>query len=244
MRFNHPLQLEIMKLSILIPCYNEERTILEIIKRVKEVPLPELEKEIIIVDDGSTDGTRELLKSLPPSPELSIIFHTKNKGKGSAIQTALSRATGDICIIQDADLEYNPSEYPKLLSPILHGQAPVVYGSRYHAARSDPAQRFRLFRYGVLFLTRFINYLYGSTLTDEATDYKVFKHDILTSLVLRENGFGFCPEVTCKLLKKGIEITEVPVRFTSPRSFKDGKKIRWTDGLVAFWIILKYRIIS
>ena len=226
------------KLSIIIPVYNESDTILDILDIVKKVPLKNIEKEIIIVDDYSTDGTRVLLRKIKDK-SVKVIFHDKNCGKGSAIRTALVCATGDFTIIQDADLEYNPNEYYKLLGPLLNGEADVVYGFRNLKNRHYYAS----FYMGVKFLTSLANFLYGMNITDEATCYKVFRTDLLKSLNLKCNKFEFCPEVTAKIGKRKIKIVEVPISY-NPRKFEEGKKIKAFDGVVAIWTLLKYKFID
>lgn len=224
-----------MILSIIIPVYNEKDTILHILQKVLSV---NIEKEIIIVDDGSTDGTREILKNLQiPNVRLKVIFHEKNLGKGMAIRSAIKEVKGDIVIIQDADLEYDPNEYPKLIEPILQGKAKVVYGSR--VLKKNPKASF-LFYLGGRFLSFLTNLLYGTKITDEPTCYKVFSADVLKSINLECRRFEFCPEVTAKIAKKGYKIIEVPISYR-PRSVKEGKKIRWRDGFYAVWTLIKYR---
>jgi glycosyltransferase involved in cell wall biosynthesis len=225
------------KISIIIPVYNEQNTIKKIVGRVEEV---ELEKEIIIVDDGSKDGTKDFLKSINKN-SVTVLYHEHNMGKGQAIRTALPFVTGDIIIIQDADLEYNPGEYPKLIEPIEIGKAQVVYGSRTLDRKFHPAsfQNF-VFCLGGKTLSSLTNFLYGSNITDEPTCYKVFKADILKSLNLQCRGFEFCPEVTAKILKQGIKIHEVPISV-KPRSIKEGKKISLKDWFIAVGILIKHR---
>jgi len=227
-----------MKLSVIIPVYNERITIEEIVKRVEKV---NVSKEIIIVDDSSTDGTREFLKGLKMA-NVRIIYHDKNAGKGQAIRTALPFVTGNIVIIQDADLEYNPEEYYKLIEPIEKGKAEVVYGSRILGKKfhSVSFQNF-IFYLGGKSLSILTNFLYGSDITDEPTCYKVFKTDILKSLNLQCIGFEFCPEVTAKILKQGIKIHEVPISAFA-RSVKEGKKIRLKDWFIAVWTLIKYSL--
>jgi len=227
-----------MKLSVIIPVYNERITIEEIVKRVEKV---NVSKEIIIVDDGSTDGTKGILKSFNMD-NVTIIHHEHNLGKGQAIKTALLVAQGDIIIIQDADLEYNPEEYYKLIEPIEKGEAEVVYGSRVLDKKFRPVsfQNF-IFYLGGKSLSMLTNFLYSSNITDEPTCYKVFKTDILKSLNLQCIGFEFCPEVTAKILKQGIKIHEVPISAFA-RSVKEGKKIRLKDWFIAIWTLIKYRL--
>ena len=232
-----------MKLSIIMPVYNEKNTIEEIIRRVSGVE--GIEKELIIVDDFSTDGTREFLKknmgncSIPQGTEaVKILFHDKNLGKGMAIRTGIRNVTGDMVIIQDADLEYDPNDYLKLIKPIVEDGADVVYGSRILSHKNKKSY-LRYFIGGQL-VTWLTNLLYRSSLTDEPTCYKLFRTNVLKSIKLNCTRFEFCPEVTAKVRKKGIKITEVPISY-EPRKIKEGKKIRWKDGLQAIWTLLRYR---
>ena len=224
------------KLSIVIPVYNEEKTILEILKRVEVVELPDLEKEIIIIDDGSTDGTKEILKNL--ERQYKVLYHFNNQGKGAALRTGLRQVSGDFVIIQDADLEYNPQEYPRLLESIIQNKADIVYGSR--NLKDNPRFK-KSYYWGVLFISWLTNILYGSKLTDVYTCYKVFKTPILKNLDLKSNGFEFEEEVTVKALKKKYRILEIPISYC-PRSFVEGKKINWRDGIKAILVMIKYRI--
>jgi glycosyltransferase involved in cell wall biosynthesis len=224
-----------VKLSVIIPVYNETRTIRELLERVKAV---EIEKEIILVDDFSTDGTREYLRSIENQPGLKVVFHPRNMGKGRAIRTAIPHVTGDVVVIQDADLEYDPRDYHKLVAPIVEGRVSVVYGSRYSNPENDlPLTRFKV---AVLLLTVMANVLYGARITDEATCYKAFKSDVLKGIPLKCRRFEFCPEVTAKVRKRGYRIEEVPISFKY-RTAKEGKKIGWRDGLEAVLTLLKYR---
>lgn len=224
------------KLSIIIPVYNERETILDLIKIVKSVNLTNnLEKEIIIVDDCSTDGTRLLLEKV--ENEHKIIYHNKNQGKGAAIRTALGEISGDIIIIQDADLEYNPHEYNNLLKPILAGETSVVYGSRF-LKKHQP--RYLLFYRGNQFLSWLLSFLHGQKITDIETCYKMIKREVLDGLTLKSNRFNFEPEITSKILKRGHKILELPISYKS-RSFSLGKKIKWHDGLAAIFCIIKNR---
>lgn len=223
------------KLSIIIPVYNERKTLLEIVRRVKEAPVLNLEKEIILVDDGSFDGTREILKSL--ESENRVIYHHKNQGKGAALRTGFREATGDIILIQDADLEYDPKEYENLIRPILEGKTDVVFGSR--NLKKNPKSSLRYYFGGVL-TNWFLNIMCGSRLTDFWTCYKVFRAPVIKNLKLESNGFDIEEEMTIKLLKNGVKILEVPINYF-PRNFQEGKKIKPKDGLIAIWKILKYR---
>jgi glycosyltransferase involved in cell wall biosynthesis len=223
-----------VKLSVVIPVYNEKDTVLSIIDRVQQV---DLDKEIIVVDDGSTDGTRQLLQQLN-LPDVRVLLHDRNRGKGAAVRTAVAQATGDYVIIQDADLEYDPSEYPRLLQPILEGSADVVYGSRFQGTFERMSF---IHRIGNQALTVLTNWLYGSALTDMETCYKVAPTTLLQSLKLRSRGFEFEPEVTAKLLKHGCKIVEVPITYVA-REVSEGKKINWRHGIPALLTLLRYRI--
>jgi len=220
-----------MKLSVIIPVYNEINTIAEIIERVKGVPI---EKEIIVVDDGSTDGTRERMGNISG---IKVLKHKSNLGKGVAIRTGLALAKGELTIIQDADLEYDPNDYLKLIEPIDKGEADAVYGSRNLGNNKSGA---KAYKWGGIFLSHLANLLYGLRITDEATCYKLFKTDILKSLNLKCQRFEFCPEVTAKLAKRKYRIKEIPIFYT-PRSLSEGKKIGWTDGLSAIFTLIKLR---
>ena len=223
-----------MKLSVVIPVYNEKNTILCVIDRVRDV---ELEKEIIVVDDCSTDGTREILQTLPPSDDLKIILQPQNAGKGAALRKGFSSVSGDIVVIQDADLEYDPAEYPDLMQPILANKADVVFGSRFLGG----PHRVLLFWHSVgnRFLTTLSNMLTDLNLTDMETCYKVFRADILKKITLRENRFGFEPEFTAKVGKARFRIYEVPISY-SGRDYSEGKKIGWKDGVAAIYFIFRY----
>jgi len=225
-----------MKLSVIIPVYNEKNTVLELLRRVEAVPLS-LDKEIIVVDDFSTDGTREVLAGLG-RPDIKVLFHAKNMGKGSALRTGFSQATGDIVLVQDADLEYDPAEYPGLLAPILDGRADVVYGSRFLGG----PHRVLFFWHSVgnRFLTSLSNVVTNLNLTDMETCYKVFRGDVLRKLSLKSRRFGFEPEVTIKVAKLKCRIYEVPISYAG-RNYSEGKKIGWKDGVAALWHILRYR---
>jgi glycosyltransferase involved in cell wall biosynthesis len=224
-----------MKVSIIIPVYNEKDTILKILYQIENVKLKDIEKEIIVVDDFSTDGTREILKGLG---NYKIVFHDKNKGKGAALKTGYKHATGQIIINQDADLEYDPQFYNELLKPILNNEAEVVYGSRMLGKHKD---MYFLHFLGNNFLTIATNLLYGCRITDMETGYKVFKKEVLNNINLKSDRFDFEPEITAKLLKKGYKIKEVKIDFDNPRSFNEGKKITWRDGLMHFLYLVKYR---
>ncbi len=224
-----------MLLSIIIPVYNEIGSIGEIISKVNESPY---EKEIIIVDDYSTDGTREYLKGLKGN-HITTIFHDRNQGKGAALRDGIAHAKGDVIIIQDADLEYDPKEYPKLLEPILSGKADVVYGSRF---LGGPHRVLYFWHYmGNTIVTLLSNMFTNLNLTDMETGYKVFKREVLDGIVIESNRFGFEPEITAKLAKKRCRIYEVPISYYG-RSYEEGKKITWRDGIKAFFTILKYNV--
>ena len=240
-----------MKLSVIVPVYNEIATINEILRRIRGVRLAVpigygeengvvtlLEREIVVVDDGSTDGTRDRLRALEGEPDLVIIFHECNQGKGAAVRTGLRQATGDILLVQDADLEYDPRDYPTLLQPILERRAEAVYGSRFRGPT-----RAMLFWHmvGNRFLTLVTNILYDTTLSDMETCYKVFSREIAQQLDLKATGWGFDPEITAQILKRGYRIYEVPISYTG-REFEEGKKISWRDALTVLWTLLKYRL--
>jgi glycosyltransferase involved in cell wall biosynthesis len=241
--------MESFKLSIIMPVYNETRTLHKILARVVRTPL---RKELIIVDDGSTDGTVEILRDTSSLKqtlsqeaeadfELKILFHERNKGKGSAIRTAIPAITGDIALIQDADLEYDPSEYPLLISPILEGRADVVYGSRFMG--SPRRVLFFWHMVGNQFLTLLSNMLTNLNLTDMEVGYKVFRTDVLKQITLRSNRFDFEPEVTARIAHGGFRIYEVPVSYAG-RTYAEGKKINWKDGFHALQAIVRYNLID
>jgi glycosyltransferase involved in cell wall biosynthesis len=227
------------KLSIIIPVYNEKNTILKILDKVKKADTLSLSKDIIIVDDFSEDGTREILKNIRDK-KIKISCHNENRGKGSAIRTGLKLATGDIVLIQDADLEYDPDDYKKLLKPIVEGKAKVVYGSRFEAIKKNLSKMYKLHYIGNLFLTFVTNILYGVKISDMETCYKVFKKEVVKDIKLKAARFDFEPEITAKILKKGYDIHEVPIRFYG-RKFDEGKKITWIDGIKAVYFLVKYR---
>ncbi|MFA6436999.1 MAG: glycosyltransferase family 2 protein [Candidatus Paceibacterota bacterium] len=225
-----------MKLSIIIPIYNEKLTVNEILKKVIEL---DIDKEIIIVDDGSVDGTRDLLSEiiLNNDQNLKIILLERNFGKGYAIREGLKYVNGDVVVIQDADLEYDPQDLLRLIKPIQDGLAEVVYGSRTRGKNQISSPTFYL---GGLFLSLLTNFLYNTRITDEPTCYKMFKKEIIKGLDLKCSHFEFCPEVTAKIAKKKIKIYELPIKYF-PRNKKHGKKINWKDGLVAILTLIKYR---
>ncbi|TMC57527.1 MAG: glycosyltransferase family 2 protein, partial [Chloroflexi bacterium] len=208
-----------MKLTVIIPAYNEKSTICEIVQRVRAV---ERHDQLIVVDDGSSDGTRELLRQLEPSDDLTVLFHQTNRGKGAAVRTGLEHATGDIILIQDADLEYDPREYPALLQPIIEGRAQVVYGSRFLGGPRKAM--FFSHMVGNVLLTFITNILFDTILSDMETGYKVFRADVLKGMPLRARRFEFEPEITARVLRKGIRIYEVPISYNG-REYWEGKKI-------------------
>lgn len=226
-----------------MPVYNERQTVEEIVRRVLAVDLDGIHKELILVDDGSTDGTREVLNTLGRQdlPGVKIVLHHQNQGKGAAIRTGLGHANGDLIVIQDADLEYDPRDYVVLLQPILDGKADVVYGSRF----MGPHRAFNfLHMLGNKFLTLITNVLYNTILTDMETCYKVFRVEVLRNIRIRSNRFDFEPEITAKVLKRGYRVFEVPISY-SGRDLDEGKKISaWRDGLPALWALIKYRFVD
>ncbi|MCE1254202.1 MAG: glycosyltransferase family 2 protein [Anaerolineae bacterium] len=225
-----------MKISIVIPCYNEINTIRDLFEKVMAAPLP-CERELVVVDDCSKDGTRDLLKEYTQAP-FKVVFHEVNQGKGAALRTGFSEASGDIIIIQDADLEYDPNEYGKLLAPILAGKADVVYGSRFIGGESHRVLYF-WHSLGNQFLTLLSNMFTNLNLTDMEVCYKVFKRDILKEISLKEDRFGFEPEFTAKVARLGCVIYEVGISYYG-RTYHEGKKINWKDGVRAVYVILKY----
>ncbi|MBP5671636.1 MAG: glycosyltransferase family 2 protein [Victivallales bacterium] len=228
-----------MRLSVIIPVYNEVKTVANVIEQVRKCGVPEL--EIIVVNDASTDGTKELLDKLPPANDLVILHHEHNMGKGAGIRTAQAHVTGDVVIIQDADLEYSPSEFPSMFRPIENGLADAVFGSRY-SGREILVDSFWHY-FGNKFLTLVSNIFSNLHLTDMETCYKMIRADIFKSLKLECNRFGFEPEVTAKLSKLRCRIYEVPIAYQA-RPFDAGKKIGWKDGVAAIWYILKYNLFS
>ncbi|MAH33639.1 glycosyl transferase [archaeon] len=227
------------KLSIIIPVYDEEKTILDIIGKVKKVNLKNIKKEIVIVDDFSTDNTRKILEKLKDG-SIKIFFHKKNQGKGTAIRTGLNHITGDIILIQDADSEYDPREYTKLLKPIIEDNKKVVYGTRLEYIKHNVKNMNRLHFIGNVFLTHTTNLLYNTKITDMETGYKVFKKEVIEKIRFKAKRFDFEPEITAKILKQGYKIYEVPITFKA-RKFNEGKKITWRDGIKALFYLIKYR---
>ncbi len=228
------------KVSVIIPVFNEKNTILQILEKVENANFAGLEKEIILTDDFSFDGTRDILEKL--KNKYKILFHEKNKGKGAAIRTAVKEAKGDFIVIQDADLEYLPEDYDKLLPILINDEADVVYGSRF--INPDNNKNFILKnKIANIFLTSLTNILFGCKITDMETCYKAFKKDILQSVTIKSNRFDFEPEITAKILKKKVRLKEVPVSYNG-RGHSEGKKINWKDGICAVWTLIKYRFID
>lgn len=226
------------KLSVIVPVFNERSTVAEIVRRMRTVDLP-LDREIVIVDDGSNDGTADVLTQLRDST-VRVVKHGANRGKGAAIRTGLESATGDLVLVQDADLEYDPEDWPRMLAPVMKGRARVVYGSRFTGERRN-----MLFLHwvGNRFLSLVTNMLYNSTLSDMETCYKLFDRHVLDGLRLVADRFDFEPEFTAKILRRGIRIYEVPISYAG-REPSEGKKITWQDGVVALWTLVKYRFVD
>jgi len=225
------------RLSVVVPVYNERGTVVEVLRRMRAVELPAgIESEIIVVDDGSTDGTRDVLRQLHDST-VRVVLHDTNRGKGAALRTGLEHATGEYVLVQDADLEYDPEDWPRLVQPVLRGKATVVYGSRFTGERRN-----MLFLHwiGNRFLSLVTNVLYNTTLSDMETCYKLVDRRLLTDLQLRSDRFEIEPEITAKVLKRGIRIYEVPISYTG-REYDEGKKITWRDGVSALWTLVRYR---
>jgi glycosyltransferase involved in cell wall biosynthesis len=227
-----------MKVTVLVPTYNEINTIQEIIRRVQVEGIAE---EILVVDDGSTDGTRRILQDLDGQDQIKVILHENNQGKGSAIRTGIEHAHGDVIIIQDADLEYDPRDYGALLQPIQEGLAEVVYGSRFLGGARRPAMFWHMVANKLL--TLMTNILYNTILTDMETGYKVFRRHVVEGMNLKSKRFEFEPEFTAKILKRKVRIFEVPITF-NPRDYEEGKKIGLKDAFQAVWTLLKYRIMD
>ncbi|MDZ7586223.1 MAG: glycosyltransferase family 2 protein [Patescibacteria group bacterium] len=226
-----------MKLSIIIPSFNEAATLNLVINRVKKQPLPQITKEIIVVNDGSTDSTKKILSR---QKNIKAISLTKNQGKGAAIRAGIKQATGDYILIQDADLEYDPADIQSLLDPVINKKAEVIYGSRFLGPHQNMLY---LHLKGNQFLSLLTNLLFNTTISDMEVGYKLIPKKVLDSITLKENRFGFEPEITAKILKQGIRIYEVPISY-SGREFSEGKKITWVDGLIAFFLLFKYRFFN
>jgi glycosyltransferase involved in cell wall biosynthesis len=227
-----------MKLSIVIPVYNEQSTVSQIVARCRALPL---DKEIVVVDDGSSDGTRDILKKEEGVGGVRVILHEKNRGKGAAVRTGIEAATGDILVIQDADLEYMPEEFPALVQPIAEGWADVVYGSRFLGTH----RVFKVVHFmGNKFLTYVTNILYDTMLSDMETCYKAFRTEIIKSIKLKSDRFNFEPEITAKIFKKKkLRVYEMPISYHG-RDYDEGKKITWFDGIPALWALIKYRFVD
>jgi glycosyltransferase involved in cell wall biosynthesis len=225
-------------LTIIVPVYNEHKTIDEILHRIEYVPVPGWRKEIIIVDDGSTDHTKSILKTW--EKKVCVIYKEKNEGKGSALSMGFKKATGDIILIQDADLEYSPKDYPILLAPFDNPKVDVVYGSRFLGPHLSTMFMYAL---GNKFVTLVTNLLFNTNITDMETGYKVFRRNVLDGITIHSKRFDVEPELTVKVLKKGCQIYEVPISYYG-RKFDEGKKLTWRDGVVALWILIKYRFVN
>jgi glycosyltransferase involved in cell wall biosynthesis len=228
---------KLRKLSVVVPVYNERNTLVEVVRRMRAVELPDtIDREIVVVDDGSSDGTRDVLRQLGDST-VRVVMHANNRGKGAAVRTGFAQASGDYVLIQDADLEYDPEDWPRMLAPVLAGKARVVYGSRFTGERRN-----MLFFHwvGNRFLSLVTNVLYNTTLSDMETCYKLIDRALLQDLDLRADRFEIEPEITAKILRKGVRIYEVPISYTG-REVDEGKKITWTDGFSALWTLVKFR---
>jgi glycosyltransferase involved in cell wall biosynthesis len=229
-----------LSLSVIIPCYNEVQTIAQVLDNVREVDLAD---EIIIVDDGSTDGSREVLAAIAARelPGVRVFYHERNQGKGAALVTGFQHATSEVILIQDADFEYDPREYPVLLQPIQEGRSSVVYGSRFLGGARKAMNFWNMVANRSL--TLFTNILYNAILSDMETCYKVFRREVVNDMVIRARGFEFEPEFTAKVLKQGIRIYEVPISYNG-REWDEGKKIKWIDAPIALWTLFKYRFVN
>lgn len=228
-----------MKLSIVVPCFNEERSLAELLERVLAAPMGDWDREVLVVDDGSTDGSVAVAERARKerADVIRVLPQGVNRGKGAAVRAGLQAATGDVVLIQDADLEYDPNEYPKLLAPFADPAVHVVYGSRILGSGNRSYNRYY---WGGRLVTLATNLIYGCRITDEPTGYKVFRRSVLEKFTLTCDGFEFCPEITAKLLRRGFAIHEVPIAYR-PRSFEEGKKINWRDGIIAIWTLLRFR---
>ena len=226
------------KLSVIVPVFNERNTVVEIVRRMRAVELP-VDREIVVVDDGSDDGTRAVLSQLGDST-VRVVLHPHNRGKGAAVRTGLANVSGDLVVIQDADLEYDPEDWPRLLAPMLKGKAQVVYGSRFTGERRNMLYLHWL---GNRLLSLVTNMLYNTTLSDMETCYKMFDRRVLDGIRLHADGFEFEPEITAKVLRQKIRIYEVPISYAG-REPEEGKKITWRDGFVALWTLVKYRVVE
>jgi glycosyltransferase involved in cell wall biosynthesis len=238
MEDRNPAPPKIRKLSVIVPVFNERNTVVEVLRRMRAVELPDgIEREIIIVDDGSNDGTRDVLRQLGDST-VRIVLHEGNRGKGAAVRTGLALASGDYVLIQDADLEYDPDDWPRLIAPVMRGRARVVYGSRFTGERRN-----MLFLHwvGNRLLSLVTNVLYNTTLSDMETCYKLVDRTLLVELGLRCNRFDIEPEITAKILRRRIRIYEVPISYMG-REVDEGKKITWRDGFAALWTLVKFRV--
>jgi glycosyltransferase involved in cell wall biosynthesis len=227
-----------MKLTVIIPVYNEVKTIQEIIKRVQATGLVD---EILAIDDGSIDGSRDILANIDKVGNVKVIYHDHNQGKGKAVRTGIENASGDLILIQDADLEYDPREYPNLLRPIQEGIADVVYGSRFLGAGRRPVLFWNMVANKILTLVT--NVLYNNILTDMETGYKLFRRQVVEKMTLHAHGFEFEPEFTAKILKSKVRIYEIPITF-NPRDYSEGKKIKMRDAFIAMWTLIKYRFVD
>ncbi len=227
-----------MNLTVIIPVYNERQTIEEIVRRVRITGIP---REILIVDDGSKDGTREILQRMDGDGCVRVVYHPKNMGKGAAVRTGIQNAGGEYCLIQDADLEYDPRDYPALIKPVEEGIADIVYGSRFLGAARRPILFWNMVANKILTFTT--NILYNNILSDMETGYKLFRRDLILPIPLHARGFEFEPEFTAKVLKRHMRIYEVPITF-NPREYSQGKKIKAGDAFIAMWTLLKYRFVD